>query len=264
MRGTTDDEINSWLSETLSNGANKSYEDVAVLSFYTRDVRGGLGERDVFYKMLMNLSTYDIDLVARLIPLIPEYGSWLDIVHLKRLFSSYSCLQLEMNRLILKQLLADEVAVRAGSTPSLLGKWLPREGNKHGAMAKELAMYIWEHDADGRMETNYMASYRKRCSALNRALKTVEVLECANRWSEINFWDVPVGAIRTKWRAYMNMGSNSGLLRCPGNKDRNTCRDNFKDFFRSSCRLPKGVEAGRYDAVRNAVTEWAEGGWRVL
>jgi hypothetical protein len=264
MRGTTDAEIKTWLKETLSNGAVRSYDDVAVLSFYTRDVRGGQGERDVFYMMMVNLASYDADLVARLIPLVPEYGSWFDIIQLKKLFQGTFFLQTEIDKLILKQLLADEATMRAGKTPSLLGKWLPREGNKYGWIAKELASYIWDNDADGRMETNYMASYRKRCSALNRALKTVEVLECGNRWSEINFCDVPIGAIKSKWRAYMNLAENSGLLRHPASVDRNRCRDNFREFFYSNCRLPKGVEPGRYDAVRKVVAEWSEGGWRVL
>jgi len=261
----------------LASGTNRAYEDVAVLAFHTRDVRGGKGERDVFYMMIDNLLKYDFDLVVQLMELVPEYGSWMDIIHFKSVYTKFTAFQYEINKMILKQLLADEKALQSGNTSniSLLGKWLPREGNKYDLMAKELALFIWENDIDNRVATNYMQSYRKRLSALNRVLKTVETFECANRWDEIDPKTVPNRALEIKKHAYLNEKvyryNPYRFIRHVNNDKRNKCRENFKEYFAiprkyNSISRPdeSDLYTERYAPVRKLVSEWSEGGWRTV
>lgn len=233
VRGASCADITAWQDKVIETDTNKAYADVAVLAFQTRDVRGGKGERQVFYTMIKNLASYDIDLVIRLMSLVPEYGSWMDIIHLKADPWANDCFQLETNKMILNQLKSDELSLRNGRIVeiSLLGKWLPREGNKYDAVAKSIAMFIWDMDPVGRVAPTPMASYRKRTSALNRALKTVEVFECANRWDEIDPKMVPGRAREIKLRAYLNE-TKSGMLRNTDEK-RVACRNNFKMFLKS-------------------------------
>lgn len=46
--------------------------------FWTRDVRGGAGERGTFRKLMAALESHDADLAARVLPLVAEYGRWDD------------------------------------------------------------------------------------------------------------------------------------------------------------------------------------------
>jgi hypothetical protein len=232
VRGASYADISAWQDKVLEVDTNKAYADIAVLAFQTRDIRGGKGEREIFYMMIKNLASYDYDLVNRLMTLVPEYGSWMDIIHLKADPWANDYFQLETNNMILKQLKDDELALRNGRIVeiSLLGKWLPREGNKYDAVAKSIATFVWDKDPNGRVAPTPMASYRKRTSALNRALKTVEVFECANRWDEIDPKMVPGRAREIKLRAYLNE-TKSGMLRNTDDK-RLACRDNFKMFLK--------------------------------
>ena len=274
VRGADKKHIMMLQDEILDSGTNKAYEDVAVLAFQTRDIRGGKGERDVFYMMIDNLLKYDFDLVVDLMSLVPEYGGWMDIIHFKNVYAGITGLQFELNKMILNQLLADESALRSGniSSISLLGKWLPREGNKYDLMAKEIALFIWENDLSNHVDNNYMPSYRKRLSTLNRALKTVEVFECANRWDEIDPKTVPNRALEIKKHAYLNETAyryqRCAFVRKPRDSKRNKCRENFTEFFATSKNgLIEGSEEidvhnERYNPVRKVVEKWINGGWR--
>ena len=273
VRGADTKDIIRLQDAILDSGTDKGYEDAAVLAFQTRDIRGGKGERDIFYIMIDNLLKYDFELVVDLMSLVPEYGGWMDIIHFKRVYSECIGLQIELNKMILNQLLADESALRSGniSSISLLGKWLPREGNKYDLMAKEIALFIWENDLSNHADNNYMPSYRKRLSALNRALKTVEVFECANRWDEIDPKTVPRKALEIKKHAYLNervyRSHRYVFVRNPCDSKRDKCRENFKEFFANPKNKNDVIEGSdvhneRYNPVRKVVEKWVNGGWR--
>jgi hypothetical protein len=200
--------IAEWQEKVLESLGNEGLIYLFLLAFQTRDIRGsyGRGERRVFYMMMENLyllrgGVY-APLVIALLPLVPEYGGWMDSIHFKKRFPKHGE---AINEMLRQQLLAVEVALGAGENFSLLAKWLPREGNRDSALAKELAQYFWEHDpVSVRKHRNPMGSYRKRCATLNKALLTVEVLECSNRWDEIIPEIVPARAREVKMSAYLN------------------------------------------------------------
>lgn len=258
IRSTRGSDISYWQEGVLSTMGDQGLLDSVILSFQVRDIRGGRGERQLFYTMLSNLYLKYPSLVMELIKLVPDYGSWMDVFKLMSYISNPTH-RAQVKEIVRKQLLEDEVAVVTGSKPSLLGKWLPREGNKYSALAKELAQYFWEHDERSfRKSINVMGSYRKRCTALNKALETVEVLECSNQWDKINPRNVPAGAMQTKMAAYLNesrAGTENSLttLRKQNDPVRMTCRENFKTFFSKAAEGEVSISSNVFphELVRN-------------
>ncbi len=108
--------------------------DAFVLAFHTRNVRGGKGERELFFSMLTGLHTHDPEMVAKIIDLIPEYGSWADVESMMEL----PTIKADMLKLFQDALIKDRDS-EAGKSISLAAKWAPREG-KDGA--KELASLL--------------------------------------------------------------------------------------------------------------------------
>merc|ERR1711977_362437 len=61
-------------SETVQN-----LVDLVVLTMQTRDCRGGKGERDLSQRLFWELLALWPDVALKLIPLLPEYGSYRDL-----------------------------------------------------------------------------------------------------------------------------------------------------------------------------------------
>lgn len=71
---------------------------------------------------------------------------------------------------------------------SLLAKWLPREGSSYSDAAKKIADVIYPTVTNGKKR---MMLYRKEVSAMNKALKTVEINMCGGTWQDIQPEHVP-------------------------------------------------------------------------
>ncbi len=95
--------------------------DIAVkILFFSRDIRGGLGERRVFCTIMKWLAENEKKTVVRNLPFIAEYGRWDDILVLL----DTPC-RSEALALLKKQFQTDLAALDADGEVSLLGKWLP-------------------------------------------------------------------------------------------------------------------------------------------
>jgi hypothetical protein len=225
-------------------------ENEIVTAFQRRDVRLD-GQRAPFFRFIGRL---DPELSLALLPLLPEYGSWSDMFSLAHI----QCFKAPIFKLAADQIVKDEKNLAAGRPISLVGKWAPRESKRAGHLAKEFAQYLVGSQPNVK-HSQVMASYRRRMSRLNRALKTVEVYECANRWDEIDPASVPAGALRVKMAAYLNTNGHD-----PENQKRIICGKKFQEFFKNRGREPLSpVDDARYEPVRAVVREWEEGGWRV-
>ena len=86
--------------------------------FYSRDVRGGQGERDTFRTIINHLAKCENEILNKNIHLIPEFGRWDDLY---ALFDTK--LEDKAIELIRKQLANDIIS----NSPSLLAKWLKSE-----------------------------------------------------------------------------------------------------------------------------------------
>ena len=112
--------------------------DLAMkILFFSRDIRGGLGERRVFGTILECLAENEKKSVVRNLPFVAEYGRWDDILVLL----DTPC-RPEALSLLKKQFYADLAAVDGGGEVSLLGKWLPSvnaSNEQTVRMAKQIA-----------------------------------------------------------------------------------------------------------------------------
>jgi len=148
--------------------------------FFSRDVRGGMGERRLFRICFSWLAGQKPELAEKLLKLAPEYGRWDDLwmSELKR------DLWKKALDIIAAQLTADLEAADAGKSVSLLAKWLPSvctSSPKTKALGRTIAADL------GMTERQY----RKTLSKLRAASKVVEVGISANKWSEVDYNAVP-------------------------------------------------------------------------
>lgn len=126
------------------------------LMFWSRDIRGGAGERNFFRVCLSYLEKYYLGYLKKNINLVPEYGRWDDLF--------------ELNKDIYMPLVKDGLENGNG----LLAKWLPRKGSVANVVRKSLGLTPKD--------------YRKLIVSLSQ---TVEQLMCAKDFVDINYEHVP-------------------------------------------------------------------------
>ena len=137
--------------------------DIAMKTlFYSRDIRGGLGERRVFREILKWLAeNRKASLLANL-EQIPEYGRWDDLLVL--IDGNAGA---EAGAFLKKQFQADMKALAAHEKISLLGKWLPSinaSSENTVRLARRLAGVFGMRSVD----------YRKALSALRAEISIIE------------------------------------------------------------------------------------------
>lgn len=183
LRNRSDEDIVSMFAKAM-------IEDPLLatrLAFYTRDVRGGLGERRSARLMLAHLAERYPDILAKNIGHIAEFGRYDDLVYLLDIVPELVVPE------IARQLAADVDNMKAGKPISLLGKWLPsvNTSNKETvARAKKLARALKLSDRD----------YRKTLSLLRKYLNVTEVNVSAKTYGNIVYPEVPSLAMK-KYRA---------------------------------------------------------------
>lgn len=258
--------------EKASN--NDIIEDLLVLAFQTRDIRGGKGERDaskhIFDALLKDPKSRALTL--NLLDLVPEYGCWQDLFKLpleniqrvKQIVSQQFAND-EAAIASYNAALANEIAGWGGEEKpqkpkvSLLAKWLPREGQA-GVIDMVCAL------VPGTMlHGTRMKHYRKRVSAVNKFLQTVEVKMCAKGWEEIVPGSVPGRAVKKYVKAFLNEKGTTtkgerapkGILRHPNDPARMACREHFEEHFLKAAKgevKAKGADTlFPHEVVKNAV-----------
>jgi hypothetical protein len=231
-------------------------ENMAVEAFHTRDIHGGLGRRDRFYEMMWEMAEEYPGIEVGLLELVPRYGSWLDMFAMA---AKYPALKPTIFKLAYNQIITDEQNLVENRPISLLGKWAPREGKAQGQLAIEFARFLVHVENPRLQHSQVMSIYRRRLSRLNAALKTVEVLECANRWDEIDPAKLPQHAFQKKKNAYLNQYI-SGHPRKPDDVKREQCRLRFQAYL--SSENSEKAHTSNYGPVRDSVIRWIHGGWR--
>lgn len=191
--------------------------DLFLLTFQTRNCRGGKGEKDLFYKMIIELSMFFPETVSSLMSLVPHYGSykdWFKIVSLVTADNVDESVRTSMTPVVqtimdlaTKQLLSDKErldnkpssdALTRRSNISLLGKWAPREGKQFKKQARTLANKLFPNSKAPKKE------YRKLVSLLNTELSTVEVAMSANQFDSIDPNAIPSKCLMKHRKAFLN------------------------------------------------------------
>lgn len=152
--------------------AFRENENIAAkLLFFMRDIRGGEGIRKAFRTAFSYLIELDVDLALKLLPFIPTYGRWDDLVAIYDLTADVNAKQAIM-RIIDEQLGNDYVALKANKPVSLLGKWLPSintSSARSRRLANEIANRLDMRPVDYR---KFLSQLRKRIDILETHMTT--------------------------------------------------------------------------------------------
>jgi uncharacterized protein with von Willebrand factor type A (vWA) domain len=145
---------------------------------------------------------------------------------------------------------------------SLAAKWIPREKSSFGWLYEALATnyfkeYMATANSQFRSEKAVLkckTEYRKLISGLNKKLDTLQVKQCANTWSEIDFKNVTSISLGKQKKAFLNI-NNKGELRYPDKDDRVLCSENFKRHVQKAVTGEieiKGKRVGLADFTKQA------------
>ena len=146
--------------------------------FYSRDIRFGIGERKVFTTILKELARTKNEALRPLLKLIPEYGTWKDMLVLLN-----TPLEVDVANIIKEQINEDYANMENNKPISLCAKWLPSRTSSK-VTKQRFYRLVKLLGISERL-------YRKTLSKLRAYLKVVEVDMCANRWDKIDYNTVP-------------------------------------------------------------------------
>lgn len=181
----------------------KSYAENPLLTlkcvFYSRDIRGGQGERRVFRVLIKHLANTRPDVLRLNLSLIPEYGRFDDLWVLLE-----TQVETDVINFVKEQLDKDLLEKH----PSLLAKWMP-SCDTSSSRTRQYAAIIRKALNMSRQE------YRKQLSSLREKIKVTERLISQNRWEEldlekltannyIKYQDAFTRNIPESWNAYIN------------------------------------------------------------
>ena len=82
VRGLSAEKLEAGMTLILDGRRAGLLEDLCVLLFQTRNIRGGKGERTLAYEMLKVLQQKESSLALKLLSLFPHYGCWRDLFKL--------------------------------------------------------------------------------------------------------------------------------------------------------------------------------------
>jgi len=158
LRNAEDNEIIARFARAYAEDRDMAMK----MLFYSRDIRGGLGERRVFRTILKHLAGIQPESVRKNLHFVSEYGRWDDLTVL---FGT-KCEKDAMN-LIRAQLQKDLQDLEAGENVSLLAKWLPSVNTSSAGAVKDgkrIAKALGMTDAE----------YRKTLVKLRAKIRIIE------------------------------------------------------------------------------------------
>lgn len=187
LRETTDNRI-----ETLFAEAYKSSPLFATkIAFYARDIRGGLGERNTFRKIIRYMAQYHPEALRPNLDLVGVFGRYDDLYSLIG-----TPLEDDMWVAMRKQFQEDLSNLREDKAISLLAKWIKtadassHETRKLGIMtAQKLGYPVY--------------NFKRIVRTMRKKIGVIESLMSAGKWDEIKYSDVPSRAMMIYRKAFM-------------------------------------------------------------
>lgn len=161
------------------------------LAFYTRNIRGGLGERRTFRVILKYLAVKHPDIIRKNLDAIALFGRYDDFYTLID-----TPVESAMWNYLQIQLTSDIVHCDLDKPISLLAKWL-KSTNASSAQTNALGKLTAHHLGFSEK------TYRKTLAELRAHLKVTESKMSTRSWKDIAYSDVPSRAMSTYHNAFM-------------------------------------------------------------
>lgn len=182
--------LRSRTTDEIENLFEMAFQESPLLTlrvlFYSRDIRGGQGERDTFRVILRSLAKNHTETLVKNLHLIPEFGRWDDLFVLLNTNVHFEVLAIISNQLMLDS---------NSDKPSLLGKWMKSE-NTSSKESRKIARCL---------RTSLGISpkqYRKLLSYLRKKIDIVESKLSGKRYEDINFEKLPSKAMLKYKKAF--------------------------------------------------------------
>ena len=182
---------------------NDNLEYAIKWLFFARDVRGGMGERDVFQRFYMQYAELYPNEAKATLKLVAEFGRWKDVIDIINIDQDNNLGGLE---LVSETFHKDIQNCMAGKSISLLAKWMPSI-NASGKARKQAKRFVKYFGL-----TN--EGYRKMLSKLRAYLDVTEVKTCANRWGEIDYNKVSSNANKRYVNAFKKHDGERYMEHC--------------------------------------------------
>lgn len=152
--------------------------------FYMRDIRNGVGERDLFIKCFGYIADkLSDDDFSKVLPFIPEYGRWSDVFDI--MIEADEDKFAVMCDFLHSQILMDINGMENNKPISLLAKWFPLANNRHNVrditFAHKVANSLFGNDK----------KCRKTIVSLRRYINVLEQKISTGKWDEVNYETVP-------------------------------------------------------------------------
>ena len=174
------------------NALNEDELLATKLAFYTRDIRGGLGERDAAREMFKTLAVYKPEIMKKNIEHIAEYGRFDDLLYLL----DTPC-EKEVIDIISRQLSEDLENMKHGKAISLLSKWLPSINTSSASARKKAQKLVKAFNMTNK-------SYRQTLASLRAYSNVVEVRLSNKDYDYLRYDAIPSYAMKRYKNTFAN------------------------------------------------------------
>lgn len=159
--------------------------------FYGRDIRGGLGERETFRKLIRYMAEYHPGALRPNLKLIGYYGRWDDLYSLIG-----TSLEDEMWETMWIQFKKDVDNMNEGKEVSLLAKWI-KTADASSKNTRKLGILTAQKFG----QPVYV--FKRLVRDLRKYIKVTECYMSANEWDKIEYSQVPSRAMMVHKNAFM-------------------------------------------------------------
>lgn len=159
--------------------------------FYGRDIRGGLGERETFRKLIRYMAEYHPGALRPNLKLIGYYGRWDDLYSLIG-----TSLEDEMWETMWIQFKKDVDNMNEGKEVSLLAKWI-KTADASSKNTRKLGILTAQKFG----QPVYV--FKRLVRDLRKYIKVTECYMSANEWDKIEYSKVPSRAMMLHKNAFM-------------------------------------------------------------
>lgn len=153
------------ITEVFSKAYAENSDTALRILAWARDVRGGAGERQTFRNLLQHLEATDPQAAFKVLPVIPFYGRWDDLLEFKTEPLRNAAFGLIAHALL-------------DMKDGLCAKWMPRQATKTDNTAYVLRQFMG-------------LSPKQYRQVLVSLTNVVEQKMCSKEWNDIDFSKLP-------------------------------------------------------------------------